>query len=77
MNIERDLLQETLRMHPILYHLSRAAGKDDVLPLLYPIRTKTGEMISEIPLKAGQNIIVSIAAYNRCVAIYSDAIAPF
>lgn len=65
-------IKETLRMHPILYHLSRAAGKDDVLPLLYPIRTKTGEMISEIPLKAGQNIIVSIAAYNRIPELWGE-----
>lgn len=54
-------------MHPIVYHLSRAAGKDDVIPLSYPIRTKSGQMVSEIPVKAGQNIMVSVSAYNRCV----------
>ena len=48
-----------------MYHLRRVAGKDDVLPLAEPIRTKTGEMLSQIPIAAGQAIQVSVAAYNR------------
>lgn len=58
-------LQETLRFHSIVYHLTRQAGKDDVLPLSNPIETATGEVISEIPIAAGQEILVSICAYNR------------
>lgn len=63
------LVQETLRFHPIVYHLTRTAGKDDVLPLSNPIVTATGETISEIPIAAGQIIHVSICAYNRYVLL--------
>ena len=48
-----------------MYHLPRLAVKDDVLPLSKPIITVTGEVISEIPIAAGQEIMVSICAYNR------------
>ncbi len=57
--------KETLRFHPIVYHLGREAAKDDVIPLSKPVYGKSGEMISEIPVTAGQNIMISICAYNR------------
>ena len=60
-------MQETLRFHSIVYHLVRAAVKDDVIPLANPVVTKTGETVSEIFVKAGQTILVSICAYNRQV----------
>ena len=43
----------------------REAGKDDVLPLSHPIETADGNIISEIPVAAGQEILISICAYNR------------
>ena len=60
-------MQETLRFHCIVYQLDRVAAKDDVIPLSYPIMTKTGEMISEIPVAAGQVVMIDIAVYNRYV----------
>lgn len=63
-------LQETLRFHPIAYHLTRVAEKDDIVPLATPIFTKSGQMLSEIPVRAGQSIVVSICAYNRCVELF-------
>lgn len=65
-------LKETLRYHPIVYHLTRDAAKDDVLPLSNPIVTATGETISEIPIAAGQVIQVSICAYNRLKSVWGD-----
>ena len=59
--------QETLRYHNIVYHLFRVAEKDDVIPLANPIRTKSGELITEIPVGAGQVVAPNIAVYNRCV----------
>ena len=43
----------------------REAGADDILPLSRPITTKSGEVISEIAVPKGTNIMVSVAAYNR------------
>jgi len=59
--------QETLRFHPIAYHLVRKAGHDDIIPLSTPIRTKSGQYITEIPVSKGQSVIASVCAYNRQV----------
>ncbi|KAI0701973.1 cytochrome P450 [Cytidiella melzeri] len=66
------LLKEILRFHPIVYHLLRRAGKDDVLPLSEPITTSTGAVISEIPVAKGQAVLVSICAYNRIKSIWGE-----
>lgn len=44
-------VQETLRYPPNVYHLCRAASKDDVIPLAYPVYTTSGTSIFEIPAK--------------------------
>ena len=48
-----------------MYHLVRAAGKDDIIPLSQPITTVDGEVINEIPVGKGQGLMFSICAYNR------------
>nr|BAL05189.1 cytochrome P450 [Phanerodontia chrysosporium] len=65
-------LKETLRYHPIVYHLAREASKDDVIPLAYPVTTIKGETVSEIPIAAGQIIMPNIAAYNRLPQVWGD-----
>ena len=57
--------QETLRFDSIVTNLDRVALADDVLPLMYPIVSKTGETITEIPIRAGQVITTSLVAYHR------------
>jgi hypothetical protein len=52
-------------MHPIVYHITRVAGKDEALPLSEPILTKSGKTISEVPIAKGTNLTLSFAAYNR------------
>ena len=42
-----------------------------MIPLAYPIVSTTGEMISEIPIKAGQVFYASFAGYQRCA--FSDS----
>lgn len=59
--------QETLRFHPIGYNLHRMADCDDVIPLEIPIISKTGEVITELPVKKGQPFIISLCGYNRLV----------
>lgn len=54
-----------MRLHPIFWLLARVATVDDVIPLAFPITTKSGEQISSIPIKKGTPIDISTAAYNR------------
>ena len=58
-----------MRLHPIVWLLIREAGQDDVIPLAQPIITTTGEQVSAIPVKKGQVVEVSIAAYNSYESI--------
>jgi hypothetical protein len=51
--------------------LVRVAGRDDVIPLAIPQKTRAGEIITTIPVSKGQRIIISISAYNRCVVIFN------
>lgn len=57
--------QESMRLHPIVYWLVREAGRDDVIPLAFPITTKSGEQITLIPVMKGTTIDIAIDVYNR------------
>jgi cytochrome P450 len=59
------LLQEAMRLHPIVWQLAREAGQDDVIPLQFPITSTSGEKINAIPVKKGQMVEIAIASYNR------------
>jgi cytochrome P450 len=61
--------QEGLRLHPIVWQLTRTTERDDVIPLEFPITTKSGKSISAIPVSKGQDITVLISAYNRWVCM--------
>lgn len=59
------VLREVLRVHPPAIHNFRQAVRDDVLPLAHPITTKSGSVLTELPIQKGTRLILSIAAYNR------------
>ncbi|KAF8578884.1 PAH-inducible cytochrome P450 monooxygenase PC-PAH 4 [Ramaria rubella] len=63
---------ETLRFHPIVVHLFRMAGQDDVIPLEWPQRTISGEMVTEIPVSKGQVIMLSLWTYNRLKTLWGE-----
>ncbi|KAH9980906.1 cytochrome P450 [Lactifluus volemus] len=63
-------LKESMRLHPILSFLRREAERDDVIPLAFPITTKSGEQILSIPVKKGTCIEVHIGAYNRLPEVW-------
>ncbi|KAF7790145.1 hypothetical protein EIP86_001097 [Pleurotus ostreatoroseus] len=65
-------LKETLRYHPVVFHMTRAAVQDDVIPLSKPIHSKSGDAISEIPVSAGQSVLISVCAYNRLVDVWGE-----
>ena len=59
------VVKEALRLHAIVPHNYRKATKDDVVPLATPIQTRSGKIITEIPVPEGTRVILSIAGYNR------------
>jgi len=67
----RCLDQEGLRYHPVIPHVQRVAGRDDMLPLSRPITTESGGVISEIVVPKGTRIVASIAAYNRLAVLFT------
>ena len=54
-----------MRLDPIAWMTSRRANRDDIVPLAFPITTKSGERITSIPIKKGTPIDISLAAYNQ------------
>ncbi|KAK7031141.1 hypothetical protein VNI00_013749 [Paramarasmius palmivorus] len=66
------VIKETLRLDTIVLRLVREAGEDDVIPLAYPIRSSSGEMLSQIPVTKGQRIITSVAGYNYLKEVWGE-----
>ena len=54
-----------MRLNPIVYWLPREASRDDVIPLAFPITTKSGEQVTSIPVRKGTPIDIAIDVYNR------------
>ena len=46
--------------------------RDDILPLAVPVKGNDGEMITHIPIKAGQAVYIPIAAVNRLDSLWGD-----
>ncbi|KIJ31170.1 hypothetical protein M422DRAFT_267252 [Sphaerobolus stellatus SS14] len=63
-------MKETLRYHPIAVGLFREAARDDVIPLSTPQKTKTGEMVTSVPISKGQQVTISFLAYNRLPEVW-------
>ncbi|KAM5543149.1 hypothetical protein V8D89_003023 [Ganoderma adspersum] len=72
LTLTMNAIKETLRFHSIVVALQRVAQKDDVLPLLYPITSTSGEVVTEIPVRAGQLIHMSFAGYHRLPEIWGE-----
>ncbi|EMD32079.1 hypothetical protein CERSUDRAFT_126990 [Gelatoporia subvermispora B] len=66
------IVKETLRLHPIVFHHSREAAQDDVIPLSEPIRSTSGEIIKSIPVRKGQIILISFWGYNRLPDVWGE-----
>jgi alkylphenol/PAH-inducible cytochrome P450 monooxygenase len=54
-----------MRLHPIVWQLSRVAAHDDIIPLAFPIVTKSDKVISVIPVRKGTHIDMSFCSYGR------------
>ncbi|KAF9061654.1 cytochrome P450 [Rhodocollybia butyracea] len=64
------ICRETLRLYPPVPFIPRTTRKDVILSTSTPITTVNGAMITEIPIPAETNIIISILASNRNPAIW-------
>ncbi|KAH9169311.1 cytochrome P450 [Lactarius sanguifluus] len=65
-------LKESMRLHPIVWILRRKAGRDDVIPLAFPITTQSGEQVSSIPVGKGTPIDILIGTYHRLPEIWGQ-----
>ncbi|THH11303.1 hypothetical protein EW146_g8088 [Bondarzewia mesenterica] len=63
-------LKESMRLHPIVWKMTRVAGDDDVIPLAFPITTKSGKQLSNIPVKKGTHVLLSICGYSRLPQVW-------
>ncbi|KAG9312334.1 cytochrome P450 [Chiua virens] len=66
------VIKEGLRYHPVVPHVQRIAGRDDILPLSRSITTESGQSISEIVVPKGTRMVASIAAYNRNTELWGE-----
>ncbi|KAF5357736.1 hypothetical protein D9757_011950 [Collybiopsis confluens] len=65
-------VREVFRFNPVITHIFRTATEDDVLPLSTPITTATGEILTELPIPKGTQVLLSIPAYNRIKSIFGE-----
>ncbi|KAH9025552.1 cytochrome P450 [Lactarius hengduanensis] len=65
-------LKESMRLDPIVWNTARIASRDDILPLAFPITTKSGQQITSIPIKKGTPIDISPAVYNRLPDVWGE-----
>ncbi|KAI0269015.1 cytochrome P450 [Russula aff. rugulosa BPL654] len=65
-------LKESMRLHPIVWQLSRVAAHDDVIPLAFPIVTKSDKVISMIPVRKGTHIDMSFCSYGRLPKVWGE-----
>ena len=66
------IVRETLRLHAPVTITSRMAVEDDVLPLATPLTDKHGNMVTEIPIRKGQRIIVPILALHTAKSVWGE-----
>ncbi|KAH9986673.1 cytochrome P450 [Russula compacta] len=65
-------LKESMRLHPIIWMLGRVATRDEVIPLAFPITTKSGEQVSSIPVKKGTILDIAVHAYHRLPQVWGE-----
>jgi len=65
-------MKESMRLDSISWIICRIATRDDIIPLTFPITTKSGEQITSIPIKKGTPIDISSAGYNRLPEVWGD-----
>ncbi|THV04406.1 PAH-inducible cytochrome P450 monooxygenase PC-PAH 1, partial [Dendrothele bispora CBS 962.96] len=65
-------IKEALRMYPIAIILNRSTDRDDVIPLSEPVISTSGEILTRIPVKKGQRVIIDVSSYNRLKSVWGE-----
>ncbi|KJA23711.1 hypothetical protein HYPSUDRAFT_163027 [Hypholoma sublateritium FD-334 SS-4] len=66
------IIKEVLRFHPAGSFTEREAACDTVIPLATPLVTSTGTRVSEIKMRKGTKMGISMFGYNRLRSIWGD-----
>ncbi|KAJ7857243.1 cytochrome P450 [Mycena olivaceomarginata] len=66
------LIKEILRLYSTVPQTERVVAKDSILPLTEPITTSAGKVITEIPVKKGQHLIIAISSYHRLTSVWGE-----
>ncbi|CAA7268942.1 unnamed protein product [Cyclocybe aegerita] len=61
---------ETLRFYSMVPYSERIAIKDTVIPVSQPITTRSGQQITQIPVKKGQYVQIAISSYHRLSSLW-------
>ncbi|TDL23921.1 cytochrome P450 [Rickenella mellea] len=64
------VVKEGLRIHPAAPQTERVAMRDDVLPLLTPIKTKDGQVLTTFKVRKGQVLYVPFTAMQTNPAVW-------
>ncbi|THH16007.1 hypothetical protein EUX98_g9372 [Antrodiella citrinella] len=72
MPFNQACVKEMLRLHPVVPHTFRIAGKNIAVPLSKPITTLSGKVTQEVFIPKGTRITVAIAAYNRDKSLFGE-----
>ncbi|KAL8277160.1 hypothetical protein RQP46_010488 [Phenoliferia psychrophenolica] len=64
--------REILRVKSPVGNVLRRALHDDLIPLSQPIRGRSGNMISAIPVRAGQVILINTSAPNHNKEVFGE-----
>ena len=64
------VVRETLRLHAPVTTSSRVAVHDTAVPLSQPLRDARGQLVSEIPVRAGTRIFLPILALHTDPTIW-------
>ncbi|KIK64581.1 hypothetical protein GYMLUDRAFT_71109 [Collybiopsis luxurians FD-317 M1] len=59
------VIKEGLRMHPSAPRTERVALQDDIIPLGKPVQTLDGQILTSLPVKAGQVFHIPITLINN------------
>nr|BAK09430.1 cytochrome P450 [Postia placenta] len=65
-------LKEVVRVHPAVPYMYRRPVRDEVLPLSTPITTRSGKVISEVPVRKTLRLILSVPGYNMDKDVWGE-----
>ena len=66
------VVRETLRLHAPVTTSSRMPVHDDVLPLATPVTDAKGNVLHELPIKAGTRIMIPILTLQTSKAVWGE-----